>query len=237
MHPILWSWGGFSVYSYGVVLAIAVLLATTLALRRAGVIGVSPAQLMDLVIWSVAGGIVGARLVYVTQNWPLYRETPWEILRLDHGGLVFYGGLLGGLITAVALIRRMQWSLWPVVDLLVPYLALAQGIGRIGCFLNGCCYGRATTLPWGVRFPADAVARHPTQLYESAVLLMMALWLERRSRRPDKGRGAASDGRSHRKVAPGSQLAWYVMLYGSWRFAVEWIRGDNHGRWPTQTQH
>ncbi|OGX38143.1 MAG: prolipoprotein diacylglyceryl transferase [Omnitrophica WOR_2 bacterium RIFCSPHIGHO2_02_FULL_68_15] len=212
MYPVLWSWGPVTIHTYGVLLAAAVLIAAQMAARRAGRIGATPTQVMDLSLWSVVGGLAGGRLVYVAQHWPFYRAQPWEILRLDHGGLVFYGGLLGGVATALWLARRQRLPVLPTMDLLVPSVALAQAIGRLGCFFNGCCYGRPTTGWWGVLFPGEALARHPTQLYESAALLLLAAALFQRARTP---------------VAAGTQLAWYAVGYGAWRFAVEFLRGDN----------
>lgn len=212
MHPVLWSWGPLTIHTYGVLLALAVLVAGRLAARQAPRVGAAPAQLVDLFVWSVAGGLLGARLVYIAQNWPLYRAQPWEMFRLDHGGLVFYGGLVGGIATTLLLARRMRLPVMPTLDLLIPYVAVAQGIGRLGCFFNGCCYGRPTTAPWGVVFPGAAIARHPTQLYESAAIFLLAAALLRRVRHP---------------VAPGTQLAWYAVGYGAWRLTVEFLRGDN----------
>ena len=212
MHPVLWSWGPVTLYTYGVMLAIAVLVAIQLAMHRAAGAHLPPDRIVDLCLITLLGGIVGARAVYVAQQWPLYAEAPLEILRLDHGGLVYYGGLFGGTVAALLAIARWRWPLWATLDLLVPSVALAQGIGRLGCFFNGCCYGVPTTLPWGVRFPGEMVARHPTQLYESAALILLTgalLW------------------RGRRAVAPGTQLAWYLIGYGAWRFLVECLRGDN----------
>jgi len=212
MHPVLWSWGPLTIHTYGVLLALAVLVASQLAARQAARVGATPAQLLDLCIWSVVGGLAGGRLIYIAQNWPLYHAHPWEMFRLDHGGLVFYGGLIGGVATAALLVRRGHLPVATTLDLLIPYVAVAQAIGRLGCFFNGCCYGRPTAGPWGITFPGEGLARHPTQIYESAALLLLAAALLRRARRP---------------VAPGTQLAWYAIGYGAWRFAVEFLRGDN----------
>lgn len=212
MHPVLWSWGPVTLYTYGALLAIAVMAALQVAVRRADRAGVPADRVVDLGLIILVGGIIGARAVYVAQHWPIYAETPWEILRLDHGGLVYYGGVFGGAAAALVAIRRWRSPLWATLDLFVPSVALAQGIGRLGCFFNGCCYGVPTTRPWGVRFPGELVARHPTQLYESAALLLLTgalLW------------------RARRHVVPGTQVAWYLIGYGAWRFTVEFLRGDN----------
>ncbi len=212
MHPVLWSWGPVTLYTYGALLAIGVMAALQLAVWRAPRAGVPSDRIVDLGLVILIGGIIGARAVYVAQHWPTYAEAPWEILRLDHGGLVYYGGFFGGAVAALLMIRRLRWPVWATLDLLVPSVALAQGIGRLGCFFNGCCYGISTTCLWGVRFPGEVVARHPTQLYEAAVLFILVgvlLW------------------RARRLCIPGTQVAWYLIGYGAWRFAIEFLRGDN----------
>lgn len=216
MHPVLFRIGPLSFYSYGLAIAVGFLCASALAARRARALGLDPARIQSVALTALAAGLIGGRLAYVLLNWELYRADPWEILRLDHGGLVFYGGLGAGLAAAVAAIRRARWALLPTVDLFIPPLVLAHAIGRIGCFLNGCCYGRFTDAPWGVVFPGEAFARHPTQLYESAALLLIFLGLKRlEARRP----------------APGAVLLVYGTSYGIWRFAVEFLRGDNPRLW------
>jgi len=242
MHPVLWSWGPVTLYTYGAMLAIAVTAALQLAVRRADRAGVPPERIVDLGLVVLVGGIVGARAVYVAQHWPTYAEAPWEILRLDHGGLVYYGGLFGGVAAALVAIWRLRYPVWATLDLLVPSVALAQGIGRLGCFFNGCCYGVPTTRPWGVRFPGEVVARHPTQLYESAALLLLTGALLWRARRPAGQRAVVyrlapkgTFGEAKRVgalssapgIAPGTQVAWYLVGYGAWRFTVEFLRGDN----------
>ena len=98
------------------------------------------------------------------------------------------------------------------LDLFMPPLALAHAVGRIGCFLNGCCYGKPTALPWGVLFPPDILYRHPTQLYEAAALAVIFLLLKRIERRSPPA---------------GTVLLAYGLLYGAWRFLVEFLRADN----------
>ena len=219
MHPVLARLGPITLHTYGVVFAIAVLVAMQWAMARARHQDLPTAHLLDLILWILVGGLVGARLVYVFQHWSFYATDPAEILRLDHGGLVFYGGFLGGAVVGVYLLRRWRLPGHPsgewvgkIADLLVPSLALAQAIGRIGCFFNGCCYGEPTTWAWGVQFPHESFARHPTQLLESAALFLLAGLLFWRARRP---------------MAPGTLVGWYLIGYGVWRFAVEFLRGDN----------
>ncbi|MBI3333807.1 MAG: prolipoprotein diacylglyceryl transferase [Candidatus Omnitrophica bacterium] len=212
MHPILVKIGPLALHSYGLMVALGFMAAAALASRRAQALGLDPSRIQKVVWISLLAGILGARLAYLFLNWDLFASNPVEIIRLDHGGLVFYGGLTMGLAAGLWTIRRAGLPLLKTADLLIPPLVLAHAIGRIGCFLNGCCYGKPTSVPWAVAFPADRVPRHPTQLYESAFLLLLFLFLQR----------AAGGGRR-----PGRLLFLYGLFYGTWRFLVEFLRGDN----------
>ena len=212
MHPILFRLGPITFYSYGLMIALSFLAANALATRRARALGMDPTSLQGVALVVLLAGLVGGRLGYVIFHWDLYRSNLWEIFRFDHGGLVFYGGFAGGLLGAVWALRRARLPLLQTVELLVPPLVIAHAIGRIGCFLNGCCYGRFTHVPWGVTFPAELYPRHPTQLYESAALIILFFGLKLLERRAPR---------------PGILLAAYGLSYGLWRFLVEFLRGDN----------
>ena len=211
MHPILFHLGPVTFYSYGLMIALGFLSASALAGRRARALGLDPASVQNAALIVLLAGLVGGRLGYVIFRWDLYRPNPWEILRLDHGGLVFFGGFSGGLLGVVWAIHRARLPLLRTVDLLIPPMVVAHALGRIGCFLNGCCYGRFTTVPWGVVFPSESLPRHPTQLYESVALIGIFLGLK------------LLECRSPR---PGSILLAYGLAYGVWRFCVEFLRGD-----------
>ena len=177
MHPILFHIGPLTLYSYGLMIAIGFLVAITLACRQATKLGLSPERIQTLGLVTLLSGLVGGRLGFVFLNWEFYRGNLLEILRLDHGGLVFYGGLGLGILMGLLYIRRSKLPMAQTVDLMVPPLVLAHAIGRIGCFLNGCCYGKFTDLPWGVAFPPETLHRHPTQLYEAGALLLLFVGL------------------------------------------------------------
>ncbi len=212
MHPILFTLGPFHLYSYGLMLAIGFLAAMSLAERQAPAAGLDPAKIQTVGLVALLAGLLGARISYVLLNLPLFSDQPLEIFRVDHGGLVFYGGFAAGLIAGALYLRRAGLPFWRTSDLMMPPLVLAHAFGRIGCFLNGCCYGKPSTLPWAVVFPGEAVARHPTQLYETAALIGIFFILRR------IGRGGSR---------PGTVVLAYGLLYGVWRFLVEFLRGDN----------
>lgn len=209
MHPVLFEIGGFPVFSYGAMLAIAFLAAALLARRRAVSLGMDGEEILDLSILIIISGIIGGRLMFVLLNIGYYRTNPLDVFKLWEGGLVWYGGLGLALICATAFLRLKKIPVLKTGDLMMPYVALGQAIGRIGCFLNGCCYGKPTTLPIGVTFEAAYGPVLPTQLFESAA--MLAIFLILRKRQPSNGR----------------TLLLYLILYSAFRFFNEFLRGDS----------
>ena len=150
--------------------------------------GRPPALASELGMWMMLAGIVGARVAYVMANWSHFVAAPSQIFNIREGGIIFYGGLIGACLAFVVYARRHRERLWPLADLAITALPLGHAIGRIGCFLNGCCYGAPTTMPWAVH--AHNALCHPVQLYETmanlavyAVLLVFYLragWREGR---------------------------------------------------------
>lgn len=228
MKPELFEFLGIPFYSYRVLLAVSFVLCTLLSVRASERHPDGVRLVPAMGIWALCGALLGARVFYVLQ----YR-TPseyWSALVVWEGGLVFYGGLLGG-ATAVAIHWRARGTPFlKGADVVAPYLALGEAITRIGCFLNGCCYGYVTDLPWGLHFPPGSVAYqaqldaglvttadshsracHPTQLYMAAGLILVFGVLLRKSRRPSWN---------------GATVCGYLLLYGILRFLVEYLRGD-----------
>ena len=150
MHPTLIRIDGFRLTTYGLMVAVAFATAGLLIVRRGRKEEVSVDFLQDLMVWGMIAGLVGSRFLHVVLNLDYYFQHPIEII-FSREGYVFYGGFLAGFATVVYMIRRQGEDIWKIGDLIAPYLAMAQGIGRIGCFLFGCCYGAATSLPWGDR--------------------------------------------------------------------------------------
>jgi len=215
MHPILFKLGPIPLRSYGVMVAVGVLagiLWTRGEFKRRKL----PEDLFyDLVLAAIALGILGARLLYVGLNWQTYRTNPMAILMIwADGGLSFHGAIAGGILAGWWLTRRYKVSFWQVADAVAPALALGHFFGRIGCFLNGCCYGIPTTMPWGVSFHnpylgIETLPSHPTQLYEAAGLLVLFLLLARYCRQP---------------AYEGAAFIWWVIFYSVLRFVVEYWR-------------
>jgi phosphatidylglycerol:prolipoprotein diacylglycerol transferase len=225
MHPILFEFGSWPVYSYGVLLAAAYLAALQLAVVRARRQGLDGSRVMDLGIYLIIAALVGAKLMLVVVDFDTFRNQPRELFSLVRAGGVFYGGLLAALGVAILLVRRYQLDLWTTADLMAPGIALGHVIGRFGCLLAGCCYGRPTDVAWGIVFtdPAAAAnagtplgrALHPTQVYDAGAELAIMLLLLATERR-----GTPFAGRTF----------WlYMLLYGVSRFIVEFYRGDPRG--------
>ena len=224
MHPILLDFVvpvvGLHVKlpSYGFFLALAFLSAIQLGHMRALKKGYDPEMMGNFYVVLILSSMVGARATFVYLEWPRFANNLLEALMLWRGGLVFYGGLLGGFLGCYAFVRAHKISALAMADLAAPCIALGHAIGRLGCFFNGCCYGGPTHSSWfGVAFPFttnDLVLRHPTQLYESAGLVLLVWWLSRLFWRP------------HR---PGMVGVAYALLYAPLRFGVEMLRDDPRG--------
>ncbi|MDA1272631.1 MAG: prolipoprotein diacylglyceryl transferase [Verrucomicrobia bacterium] len=217
MHSIAFEIGGFAIYWYGILAALAFVAGFWTAGRRAGLYGISGQAVVDLAPWLIGGAIIGARIWYVVYFWnEEFSGKPfWEVFMLRRSGLVFYGGLAGASLATILYVRLKALPLWKMADCLAPSIALGHGFGRIGCLMTGCCYGCPTDLPWAVRFPADhwtaGVAVHPTQIYESALnftLYAGLAWLYPRKR------------------FDGQIFAVYLCAYSVLRAVVESFRGD-----------
>ncbi len=142
------------IYSYGFMLMVAFLVAISTARWRARKEGLDPNKITDMGIYLVCAGILGARLFFVIQYFDDYKNNLLGIFKIYEGGLVYYGGLFAGIITLFAYVRKHHMPFLKLTDTLIPSVALGLGFGRIGCFLNGCCFGKVSaSIPWAVRFP------------------------------------------------------------------------------------
>ncbi|HEY8536303.1 MAG TPA: prolipoprotein diacylglyceryl transferase [Vicinamibacterales bacterium] len=226
MFPELYDLGPVTLYTYGVLLAVAYLAGLQLAMRRAKARGMDPNRAMDLGIAIIIAALIGAKLLLVIVDFDRFRANPSEIVSIVRSGGVFYGGLIAAVAVAFWYMRRHRMPLWTTCDIFAPGIALGHAIGRVGCLAAGCCYGRPTDLPWGITFTNPAAASnvgtplgvplHPTQIYESAAELGILVLL------------LAAEGRG--RPFPGRTFWAYMLLYGVSRFVIEFFRGDPRGQ-------
>lgn len=217
MKPVLLAFGPFHLYSYGLSIAVGVLTALFLMKRRSAKEGfLGPDILFDMTSTVLLWGFAGARLFYVVQNLPYYWNEPLKIFAVWEGGLVFYGGAITAVTGFWLLTRRKKLPFWRSLDFLIPYGVLTHAFGRIGCFLNGCCYGKGCDLPWAVKFPGLASPVHPTQLYEAFYDLLLFFFLSHR----------------RKQVHFDGQISLlYFVLYGMGRYLIEFLREPSWTGW------
>jgi len=221
MHPILFSFYGITIHTYGFFLALGVLAAIFMARQEAIRLNVDPDKIMDACFYVVVAAIVGSRLFYVATNLDAFISAPLEIFKIWNGGLVFYGGFIGAVIVVLIFFKMHHMPLGKCADIAAVALPLGHFFGRIGCFSAGCCYGKVCNLPWAVTFnhPESLahplhVPLHPTQLYESGanLIVFLLLFFFRKSKQYD------------------GQLFWiYMAVYGVNRSIIETFRADFRG--------
>jgi phosphatidylglycerol:prolipoprotein diacylglycerol transferase len=225
MYPEIFRIGNFPVTTYGMFLAVGMLLALFVASRLAARDGLPRERMYDLGLWTLIGGLLGSKILMI------FTEENVQIFSLDflRSGGVYYGGFLGGFVAVAVLIRYYNLPFWKVTDALAPGLALGQAFGRQGCFAAGCCWGKHTDLPWGVHFSEKGheytgvpiygpdgsdLYLHPTQLYESFFMLLVFAFLVYLHRR---------------KKFDGQVLIAYGIIYSIFRFLIEFLRDDPRG--------
>ncbi|MBI4464492.1 MAG: prolipoprotein diacylglyceryl transferase [Acidobacteria bacterium] len=221
MFPKLLSYGSWVLPTYGVLVATGFVAGVLLAARLAAREGLDKQKIYNLGIYVALAGMLGAKLFLVVQDWDYYRQQPGQIFSMStlQSGGIFYGGLLTAIAVAFWYARRSQLPFWKTADAFAPGIALGFGIGRLGCFSAGCCWGEPTSLAWGVTFTDPyshdvvgvplGIPLHPTQLYESAAGLAIFAFLYHRYAR---------------KQFEGQILGWYLLLYPAARFGIEFLR-------------
>ena len=227
MHPILFQLGPFTLYTYGAMLVAAFLVSTGLAARAAQRLPAGRAPITQQQVWDFSslalfGGIIGGRLFYVLLHWDAFAQAPATVIAIWQGGLVWYGGFLGGVLAGWIYVRAHRLSWLPVLDHMIPFVALGHAIGRVGCFLNGCCYGKPTEAWCAVTFPGHSHAVWPTQLFEAGGLVVIFAVLRWARVRPWAAR-------------PGRLLGAYLISYAGLRFVIEGFRGDQTVFWAGLT--
>lgn len=193
-------------------LAIAFSVACLLAVQQARRTNVNPNIILNLSLLVFIFGIIGARILYIVENISYYSRNPLEIIMLQHGGLSWFGGLILAMVAGSVYLKKNNLSIYKTFDLIVPFVALAQGMGRIGCLLNGCCFGKES-LKFGLYFDVHKSILVPVQLYSSLVLMLIFIILR-----------FLQD-----KLHPEGQIFFlYLLLYSIARFFMEFWRAD-HG--------
>lgn len=211
MLPQLFKIGPLTLYSFGLMVVLGFALGTYLAARLAKERGLDGEAFLDGAVIILFASIVGARLLFVALNSGEYAGHPLEVAALWRGGMSFHGGAIAGILAGFIYMRLRKLPLLAMADAAAPGLALGYAFGRIGCFMNGCCYGGPTNLPWGMHFPGTDphLAYHPAQIYASAINFLLVGALIWAYRRP------------HRS---GQILALYIAAYSVYRFAIEGLR-------------
>lgn len=213
MRPVLFEPWGIKVHSYGVMLVISFLAAIWLSQRRASKFGLTKDDILDASFWGVVLGILGARALYIAQEWKTYSQDWHRIVKLQFDGLTSFGGLIGGFF-GLALWSKIKGKPFiKILDVTSAGFLLAHPIGRIGCLLNGCCYGHACELPWGVPVEGLPGRYHPAQVYDGLLNLLalgILLLVERRG------------------LKSGQSFALFLVLHGATRVIYElWRAGTS----------
>ncbi len=223
MFPVLFHWKFLTLHTYGLFAALAFLSGSFFTGRWGRRWGVDPAAVSDATVAMLLGGLAGARLLYVGVHFSEFAAAPLDVFKIWRGGLMWHGCLLGGGAAGFFQARRKGWGIGLFADVFAPAVALAQAVGRTGCFFAGCCYGRACGRPWAVTFRnPDGLAPtglplHPTQLYDAGLNGLIF--------------GALIFLAGHPRFRPGSgrSAALYLALAALARLAVEPFRGDDRG--------
>jgi len=214
--------GPLTLHTYGVLLAIAFITGLWVASRQAKASSLDAARVTDMAVYVLIAGLIGAKVLLIVVEWGYYARNPREILSILQSGGVFYGGLLGALPVAWWYARKHALPPWRTADALAPAVVIGQAIGRMGCFMAGCCYGQPADVPWAVTFRDPYAQRtvgtpldtpiHPTQIYEALACLLIFVVLMRLA---------------PRKRFDGQIGLTYVFLYSIARFGIEFARGDS----------
>jgi phosphatidylglycerol:prolipoprotein diacylglycerol transferase len=223
MLPDLFSIGLLTIHTYGIFVALGFTAAILVTIKLGESQGFPAQQVVDMAFIMIVWAIVGSRAMYVLINLSFFITHPLDTMKIWQGGLVFSGGFLAVTPVMAWHLRRRHLSFWKVGDLWAPAIALGQGIGRIGCFMAGCCYGKPTDLPWGVVFKNPnslaplGIPLHPTQVYDvlAGIVIFLILLII-----------------TSRKKFEGQVFVWFLILHSTARLLTERFRGDDRGMIP-----
>lgn len=218
MHPILINIGPLTIHTYGFLIACGFLIALSVIKRLAIRSKLDVERTLDLTFWCLFVGFIGARLLYVITRLNDFIADPIAVFKIWEGGLVFFGGPIAAIPFAIWYTKKHRMPIWKTLDVITPGLVIAHAFGRLGCFSAGCCYGKPTDGPFGIRFHSDLVAApfrgiplHPTQLYESFSLFILftgLLYIYKK------------------RIFDGQIALSYLLIYPIIRSIIEIFRGD-----------
>ena len=220
MFPNLFSIGPFTLHTYGLLVATGFLSGLLITVRIGKTQGINPQHVMDMGFFIIISAIIGSRILYVFINFSHYIQNPLDIFKIWHGGLVFSGGLIGVILVSALYVRKRNITLWQMADLWSPAIALGQAIGRIGCLMAGCCYGKPTGSQVSIIFtdphslaPVN-IPLQPTQIYSSiSGFLIFGILLALQSKRKFDGQ----------------IFLWFLIMHSTARLFIERLRGDDRG--------
>ncbi|WP_457679892.1 prolipoprotein diacylglyceryl transferase [Thermovibrio sp.] len=214
MHPILFKVGPVTVYTYGVMVALGIFFGSLILIKLGEREGIRREDIIDTAFWSIVAGLLGARLFFFLYN-PQYAKPFYRVFFIWEGGLVWYGGVIFGALTALYFIKKRRIPFWKFADVVAIALSVGLGFGRIGCTMAGCCYGVVCHAPFAIVFKSPysaaptGIPLWPTEPVSSAANFLIALILYLIYRR--------------RKFS-GEVFAFYLILYGTFRFFIEFVR-------------
>jgi len=217
MFPEIFKIGDFAVHTYGLMIAIGIILAMYVVKKEATRVGINGEKVVDILFWGIWAGIVGSRVFYVIYFPEEFKNNIIDVFKIWKGGLVFHGGLIAAVPIVIYLLKKNKFPVLKTLDAVSLGVPLAHFFGRLGCFSAGCCYGKVCDLPWAVRFTHPLtiappnIPIHPTQLYEAFLnlSLFIVLFIIRK-----------------KITRQGLLFGIYLVGYGSIRFFVEFFRGD-----------
>ena len=212
MHPILFTIFGFQVHTFGVAMVVAFILSVSLAQARGPRFGITRHQMGDLAFWAIFAGVFGARFLFIVQDWHYFATHPRELFTLQFQGLTSFGGLIFGALAAIAWAWRKRIPVRNLLDAAAPAFLVGHLVGRVGCLMNGCCFGGACPVgtPWGIHVDNSPLLHHPAQIYDSLMNLAalgLVLFVERRA-----------------TLKAGAITGRVIVFYGDARFIYEFWR-------------
>lgn len=219
MYPVIHLFG-IKLYPYGMMMGLGIVLAVTFFLKRCKAEGYNEDSAFNMAIICCISGLLGAKLLFILTELPDFIKDPMSFVKNIGDGFVLYGAVIGGILAGYIYTRMKKWPFIKMLDMAVPLIAMAQGLGRIGCLFSGCCYGKETSAPWGLKFTNSPFAPNdvkliPTQPISSLgnfIIFGILLWFD-----------------SRKKTRDGQTGALYLMLYSVGRFVIEFFRGDPRG--------